>query len=164
MQLSSDRRFQFDVPPDRLWFALRRVPDYPDWWSWLDEFDGRRLRAGAVWHCAVQPPLPYTVRFRVILDEVDEARRVVAHLDGDLSGTASLEISPSGTGSEVRLRADLEPARRWLSVVGGVASPLVRWGHDWVLDTGARQFADHGTTGPDTAPVPIGARAALTAT
>jgi hypothetical protein len=27
-------------------------------------------------------------------------------------------------------------------VVAGVAAPLVRRGHDWVLDTGARQFRD----------------------
>jgi hypothetical protein len=158
MEIRSDRTYRFELAPDELWTALGRVGDYPRWWSWLVGFDGRRLAAGEVWTCAVRPPLPYTVRFRIALDEVDAPHRIAAHLDGDLTGTAELCVADADPGpglqhaaggSEVRLTASLAPAQRWLAAVAGLSGPLVRWGHDWVLDTGARQFADHHHGGGD---------------
>jgi hypothetical protein len=36
----------------------------------------------------------------------------------------------------------LEPGNSLLRAVARLAAPVVRYGHDWVLDTGARQFID----------------------
>jgi hypothetical protein len=152
VEIASDRRYRFDLPPEGLWDALGEVGDYPRWWSWLESFDGRRLVAGEVWTCAVRPPLPYVVRFRIRLDDVVERRLITASIAGDLTGTATLTIHPApdrrsggagdGPGSAVRLTSRLAPDRRWLAALASLAHPLVRHGHDWILDTGARQFAD----------------------
>ena len=53
--------------------AQDRIADvgaYQSWWSWLRIFDGQGLTAGDEWRCEVQPPLPYPVRFRVLIDQV----------------------------------------------------------------------------------------------
>ena len=35
----------------------------------------------------------------------------------------------------------LAPARPAVALFAGAVRPLASWGHDWVLDTGVRQFA-----------------------
>jgi hypothetical protein len=140
MMVESDRRYRFPVPACELWSAMADVEEYRRWWPWLRSFDGRGLVAGDRWHCVVQPPLPYAVRFTVAIDEVVEAERVTATVEGDVVGTASIEIREDGEGCEARLASALAPNGRALRVLATVARPVVRFGHDWVLDAGAREF------------------------
>ena len=63
-------------------------------------------------------------------------------MDGDIGGTARIEVEPDGVdGSRVRLRSTLAPRSRAFAALATVARPIVSRGHDWVLDTGAAQFA-----------------------
>ncbi len=141
MELVSDRRYRFAVVPDALWAAIAETSDYQRWWPWLTTFDADGLIAGAVWRCAVRPPLPYTMRFTISLDEVVAPSLVAATVHGDIAGTARVEVAADGDGSAVRLRSSLAPSSPLFGIVAGIARPFVRRGHDWVLDTGARQFA-----------------------
>ncbi len=140
MHIRSDRRYRFAAERAELWAAIAGVDQYRSWWPWLREFDGQELCAGAVWACQVQPPLPYTLRFRIRLQEVEEGEHVEATIDGDIVGTARLDLVDLTRGCEARLTSHLWPANRALQKVAVVARPVVRRGHDWVLDTGLRQF------------------------
>ncbi len=140
MEIHTDRRHHFDVSPDELWAALVRVEDYPAWWPWLSRFDGDAFTAGASWRCEVQPPLPYALRFDLTLGEVDEARTVTATVEGDIVGRARLELAEEPAGSSLRLESWLRPANLVLRTVATVGRPVARFGHDWVIDTGLRQF------------------------
>ena len=140
MEIRSDRTYAFDLSPDALWDAIGDVQRYRCWWPWLRSFDGDGLAEDQVWSCVVQPPLPYVVRFDLTLEEVRAPRSVRATASGDIVGAARLDIRPVQTGSELRLRSSLAPRNDLLRVLTAVARPLVRLGHDWVLDTGARQF------------------------
>ena len=145
VRLRSDRHYRFDLAPDLFWERLTDVATYPQWWPWLRDFDGTTLATGAVWRCTVQPPLPYRVRFEVHLDEVVPERVVGATVTGEIVGTAGLTITPVDGGCTARLVADLGPDRLALRALSLAFRPLVRFGHNWVLDTGARQFADRAT-------------------
>jgi hypothetical protein len=140
MEVASDRRFPVDADPDTVWAALCTVDDYRTWWPWLREFDARALATGEVWHCTVQPPLPYRLRFTIAIDEVRASERVTATLSGDLVGTADLELAARGAGSELRLVSRLAPVSSVARGVARVVPPVARYGHDWVLRTGLRQF------------------------
>jgi uncharacterized protein YndB with AHSA1/START domain len=142
VRFDSDRRYQLAVAPAELWAALARVEDYQGWWPWLRAFDAAGLEGDDVWHCHVQPPVPYRVRFSVALDEVRAPHSVRATISGDVVGEARLEIAEHPGGSEARLVSSLEPGNGFLRAVARLAAPVVRFGHDWVLDTGARQFID----------------------
>jgi uncharacterized protein YndB with AHSA1/START domain len=145
VQLVSDRRYRFAAAPDDVWSALADTARYRSWWPWLTAFDAPPLAAGQAWRCAVRPPFGYTLRFTIHLDEVVAARLVTADLSGELVGTARLELSPSGDdGTALRLVSRLRAGHRGFSVLATLARPVVRRGHDWVLDTGARQFAQRG--------------------
>lgn len=146
---TSDRSWTFGVPADELWERLSSTAEYPAWWPWLVEFDATGgFRRGAVWSCVVEPPLPYRVRFRLTLEHVRAPVRVDARVSGDIRGDAVLTIVDDEGGSTARLRSDLVPTNPVLRGVGVVARPLVAWGHDWVLDSGQRQFLEHGVGGP----------------
>jgi len=144
MRLDTDRTYRYALSAPELWARLSRVSEFPTWWPWLRSFDGTALRAGEVWRCAVQPPLPYAVRFELRMDEVDAPRSVLATASGDISGTARIDIAEAAGGSELRLRSSLEPCKQSMRAMSFLARPLVTFGHHWVLDTGARQFdPDH---------------------
>lgn len=145
--IRSDRRFPMPAPTERVWAALARPERFPDLWPWLRRFDGTELRRGATWSCAVQPPVPYLVRFRIHLDEVDDGRRIAAHVDGDVRGDAELTLEGDATGCELHLTAALDPAATLLRGMLTIAPPIARFGHDWILDTGARQFRERAVGG-----------------
>ena len=141
MEVRSERRFEFDAAPPALWAALGSVDDYPRWWPWLRRFDARALAPGEEWRCTVKPPLPYVVRFTIRFDEVGVERRIEAVVGGDIEGPAQLVIEPSAGGSAVSLTSSLRPTNTVLKAASLLGRPLVRYGHDWVLDIGAGQFA-----------------------
>ena len=141
MEVRSERRFEFDAAPPALWAALGSVDDYPRWWPWLRRFDARALAPGEEWRCTVKPPLPYVVRFTIRFDEVEVERRIDATVRGDIEGPAQLLIEPSASGSAVTLTSSLRPTNTVLKAAALLGRPLVRYGHDWVLDIGAGQFA-----------------------
>lgn len=140
MLVHSDRRWSFPVGAGLVWDQMCAVDEYPQLWPWLRTFDADALDTGEIWTCTVQPPLPYSLRFTVIVDEVVPQRRVSATIAGDIIGEARLELSPTDGGCDVRLESSLAPGNRFLRTVATVARPMVRYGHDWVLNTGARQF------------------------
>ena len=140
VRIASDRRYDFDVSPEKFWEAASRTGLYRTWWPWLEGLEADQLAEGQIWTCCVQPPLPYSVAFSLELHDVCHGTRIRARVSGDIEGDASLDIHPAPTGCQVRLRSHLSPSSRWLKTTSLVARPLVRFGHNWVLDTGARQF------------------------
>jgi uncharacterized protein YndB with AHSA1/START domain len=140
MELDSDRQYWFPVPPDDLWHALAATDDYRRWWPWLTAFEAAGLVAGDEWRCRVRPPLPYSLRFAIHLDEVVRPKHVAATVVGDIAGHARLDLTPRDDGCAVRLVSVLSPGNRVFAMIATMARPLVRRGHDWVLDNGARQF------------------------
>jgi hypothetical protein len=151
VQVDSDRTYHFVCAPTVVWDVLVRTDEYRSWWPWLRRFERGPLEPGARWSCVVQPPLPYRVAFDLVIDEVHDGSLVTATVAGGLHGAARLELEPDGSGSVLHLAASLTPTDRLLRAVAVAAPPVARFGHDWILDTGFRQFASAlGDRGTDT--------------
>jgi uncharacterized protein YndB with AHSA1/START domain len=166
----SDRRYRFAADRWSVWTAIGSVHEYRAWWPWLRRFEANGLAVGDVWVCQIQPPVPYALRFTVTVEQVDAPRLVVATVDGDVRGTARLdleddepaddptngpvagvEVGPTdgrGDGCRVRLRSTLVPANRTLRTVARLSRPVAQFGHARVIDTGARQFEDRALSRP----------------
>lgn len=140
MHIYSDRNYRFACRPESFWEAADRTDAFQTWWPWLTSFRADGLAQGAVWECVVQPPLPYEVRFSLRLDRVEQPTTIVTDVSGDIVGRACLDIARAAPGCHVRLRSDLAPRNRVLRLAATLARPVAVFGHDWVLDTGARQF------------------------
>ena len=84
--------------------------------------------------------MPYLVRFRVEIEDVEPAVLVRAKVLGDVVGVATLTLRDADNGCTATLDSSLAPGNRALRLVSRFAAPIARFGHDWVLDSGARQF------------------------
>ena len=136
-----DRSFDFEVGPDRFWSVISRTADYRSWWSWLRHIDADELREGTVARCLVRGPVPYDLRLVITVRRLVPTELLDTAVAGDLEGWARLELAPTAGGCRVRLVWEVGPRARIVRATARAARPLVQWGQDWVVATGARQFA-----------------------
>jgi hypothetical protein len=144
--IATEHRYELLVGRPAIWALISGVDAYQGWWPWLRRFEAGGLAAGEEWRCEVQPPLPYAVRFRVLIDQVEAPLEVRARIEGDVIGTATLTLEEHPDGCVARLVSVLAPGNKTLRLVSRLASPVARFGHDWVLDSGARQFIARAVT------------------
>lgn len=142
VRVRSDRVYRFPHPPAAVWESMGRVDAYRSWWPWLRRFHGQGLVVGDRWRCTIVPPIPYSLALTITIVDARPSQLAVAEVSGDITGEATVELDHDGTGSRVRLRSSLAPARQPLRTVAALAPWMARRGHDWVLDTGARQFGE----------------------
>ncbi len=134
--------FWFPVPPDRLWAMIERFDLFESWWGWLREFRADRagLIPGNALHGTVVPPVPYRLRLDIRLHRCDRPRSVQAAVGGDLSGRAVLRLEDADGGTQVAVAWSLEMRSVPLRVAARVAYPVMRWGHDQVVDMAIAGF------------------------
>ena len=140
------REFSFPVTPAELWEAIGETERFEAWWPWLREFrlEGGGLVAGAVLHGLVVPPLPYRMRVDVALVRCRRPDEIDAEVHGDLEGTATLRLRVAGDGgtrAEVAWRVEM--MQRPMRMAARVAHPVLRWGHDRVVEATVRSFRRH---------------------
>ena len=140
MEVRSDRTYRFGVDCADIWAALGQVDRYQHWWPWLRRMDAEGLVEGDQWQCLIRPPVPYVLNLTVHLVEVQAHERIAAEVTGDIVGDATVSLRSTDQGSEVRLVSALRPRRGPLRAVATLAPWMANFGHDWVLDTGLRQF------------------------
>jgi uncharacterized protein YndB with AHSA1/START domain len=141
------RRVVFPVPPSTVWSSIEDLEHFPKWWGWLGQFrvEGDGLRTGSVLEGDVTPPLPYRMHVLVTLDRCLPPERIDATVEGDLKGHALLTLAPVDAGSEVEVAWTIEMRQRTMRAVARVAYPLLRWGHDRVVDATVAGFRQHLT-------------------
>ena len=144
--IATEHRYEFPVDRPAVWALISDVDAYQGWWPWLRRFEAGGLAAGEEWRCEVQPPLPYAVRFRVLVDQVEASLEVWARIEGDVVGTALLTLEEHHDGCVAQLVSVLAPGTKILRIFSLLAPPVARFGHDWVLDSGARQFIARAVT------------------
>jgi hypothetical protein len=151
-----DRTWVFPMAPEDLWALVSRTHDFPQWWSWLREFDAAGVYDGAQARCVIQSPLPYALRLRIDVERAHAPHLVETYVRGDLEGPARLEIGRTTNGSTARLVWELDVRDRVLRQVARVARPMMVWAHDRVVAMGVEQFRsrafdDSLTRGPGNA-------------
>ena len=145
--------FWFPVGPDEMWETIERFDRFESWWAWLRDFgaDTDRLVAGNVLHATVVPPVPYRLRLDIRLESSLPPHAVRATVGGDARGTAVMRMEPVDAGTQVTVVWSLDMTSTPLRIAALVAYPLMRWGHDRVVEmavAGFRQQALAGTTLP----------------
>jgi len=140
--------FSFPIPPAELWRVISRFDAFQSWWPWLHELEveGAGLVEGTQLRGTVMPPLPYHLHMVVTFEHCEESRLVEATVSGDLRGQARLDVEAVGEGSDVRLSWSLEMVREPLRTASRVAHPVVRWGHDRVVEWAVEGFSRTPTT------------------
>jgi uncharacterized protein YndB with AHSA1/START domain len=152
---------QFRIPHDELWTAIGRTDRFATWWGWLEEFradnrtgdgltgdgrDGDGLQAGTVLRGVVAPPVPFRMRVSVEILRVKPPDEIEAAVHGDLEGTARLSVRSAGTGSTVEIEWEVEMMQRPMRIACRYGYPLMKWGHDRVVEMTLSSFRRHVET------------------
>ena len=142
--------FTFPIPPESLWDHVERVDSFEMRLSWLSGFrvEGDGLRPGTVLSGIVAPPLPYRMRIHVHIDRCDRPSRIEASVHGDLEGSARLLLSAHDGGTEVRAAWSIEMMQQPMRIAARIAHPLLRWGHDRVVEMTVNTFRRHIAVDP----------------
>lgn len=138
--------FSFPLSPSRLWADVEQVERLPHWWGWLREFEaeGNGLRDGAILRGVIVPPLPYRMRVSIRLLRCERPRRIDAAVSGDLEGPAWLRIEPTPDGGcRATIGWEFEMKQRAMRAAALAAYPVLRWGHDRVVDAAVAGYRRH---------------------
>jgi len=133
---------RFAVPPERVWQAIERTDEFAAWWGWLGDFhlEGDGLQSGSTMVGVVNPPLPYHIHIRVDLEECVRPEMIDAAVHGDLEGRAHLVFAPEPVGTLATATWTIEMMQAPMRSVARFAHPLLRWGHDRVVDATVSSF------------------------
>ena len=137
--------FVFALSCAELWRSIEHVERFPRWWPWLSDFSwqGTGLRKGTVLRGVVDPPVPYTMRVDVVFGPCRRPRSIDAAIHGDLEGEAHLRLHPQEGGSRAEVHWEVEMMQRPMRIADAVAHPLLRWGHDRVVEMTVAGFRRH---------------------
>lgn len=135
-------QFGFPVLPSELWASIERLELFEQWWGWLRDLsvDGAGLQAGSVLRGTVNPPVPYRMQLAVELTKCVPESSIDAVVSGDLAGEAHLRMRPGSGGTVADVAWSLEMLQRPMRMVARVAYPLLRWGHDRVVEATVTEF------------------------
>jgi hypothetical protein len=134
--------FRFGVGPEAVWETIERTGEFERWWGWLGDFrlDGPGLEAGSVLVGVVSPPLPYHMRIRVELEDCVRPLLIDAAVHGDIEGRGRLELARVGDETVASVAWAIEMMQRPMRAAARFAHPLLRWGHDRVVDATVHGF------------------------
>ena len=134
--------FWFPVRPGDLWEVIEKFDQFESWWAWLEDFGAEAdgLVAGNALHGTVIPPVPYRLRLDIRLEQCLRPLVVEATIDGDVRGSAVIRLEPEDGGTRVAVAWWLDMRSAPLRVAALVAYPLMRWGHDRVVEMAVGGF------------------------
>jgi hypothetical protein len=110
--------------------------------------EGLGLVTGAVLRGARARPLPYPRRLRVGRVACEPPRSIDVLLQGDTVGQARLVLEPDGDGPRASVAWTIEMLQRPMRAAARVAAPVLRWGHDRVVDVTVAEFRRQLGTAP----------------
>lgn len=142
-------QYHFAVPPEQVWGAIERMDQFEGWWAWLGGFEvqGQGLHEGSVLRGVVRPPVPYRMSVEVELQRCVRCRLVDACVRGDLVGDAHLRLEAGPDATLASVAWSLEMRQLPMRIAARVAYPLLRFGHDRVVEATVsafeRQLGEH---------------------
>jgi uncharacterized protein YndB with AHSA1/START domain len=134
--------YEFPQSPEGIWEALEEVNQFVLWWPWLEEFrlEGGSLVTGAMLSGVVAPPLPYRMRVEIELTRCEKPGIIEALVRRDLEGEASVALSSEGAGTRVEVAWTLEMMQRPMRLADRMAHPMLKRGHDRVVEKTVAEF------------------------
>jgi hypothetical protein len=83
------------------------------------------------------------MRLAVVLDECVPGHRIGASVHGDLEGAARLIFDGNDAATAVHATWRIEMMQRTMRLAARIGHPLLRWGHDQVVDATVDGFRRH---------------------
>jgi uncharacterized protein YndB with AHSA1/START domain len=128
---------EWDVaaPPEATFAALADARTYPEWWRavYVDVDADGPPALGKVSRQHFKGRLPYHLRTRSRIVELEPPRVVAAEVDGDLRGRGVWTLTPIPGGTHVRFDWRVHADRPLLRLLTPLLRPAFRWNHTWAI-------------------------------
>jgi uncharacterized protein YndB with AHSA1/START domain len=143
--MSYQRAFSLTAPPEQVWQAIGQIDRFQQWWEWLSELrlDGPGLQQGTVLTGVISPPLPYRMHVCLVFERCVPPLLIDSTVHGDLEGVARLRLERELDGTRASVAWTFEMMQPAMRVAALVASPVLRWGHDRVVEATVAEFHRH---------------------
>ena len=121
---------------------MERFDLFESWWTWLTDFraDEPTFADGNVLHAVIAPPALHRLRVEARLRRCEKPRLIEGTIEGDISGPAVLRFSEIPGGTCVKVTWSVTMRSPSLRVAARVAYPLMRSGHDYLIDLAVSRF------------------------
>jgi uncharacterized protein YndB with AHSA1/START domain len=110
--ITTVHRYELPLPREDVWTLISEVSRYRLWWPWLRALEAAALAEGEAWRCEVRPPVPYAVRFHVVIERIEVPGPVCANISGDMVGHATLQLDEGVLGARPRSGPRSRPRTR----------------------------------------------------
>ncbi len=128
--------WHLSAPPDDVYRALERLPDYPLWWP---EVRDVRPLGSETFELVCKSVLPYWLRFTTLQSVRDPAARVLeARMTGDLEGFSRWTIGVHPTGTAATFDEEVVVQKALLKRLELVARPAFKINHRRMMRNGER--------------------------
>ena len=120
---------------------IRDVESYPQWWrpvyiSAVIVEPGDDRGQGRVVHLTTRGRLPYMLRWRLLVTEVDEPHRFAFTSSGDLEGQGCWRLLESGAQVKLQLDWRVRANKTMLRLLSFPLRPLFIQNHEWAMARG----------------------------
>lgn len=124
---------------ERVFALIRDFERWPDWWPGVEEvsLDGDTMEQ--VWRSR----LPYAVRFRAIVDEIEPPSRIDGRVEGALRGAGHCRLEAVPEGTRIDFELSVETTEAWMNLLAPLARPVFVWNHDHLMRRGGEGMARH---------------------
>lgn len=96
--------------------------------------------------------LPYRLRWRATVTDLERPRRIAVAATGDLVGHGEWTIAADGGFVSLVYVWNVEAARGWMRAAMPVMKPVFAWNHGWAMRQGEAGLARHLGAGPQEGP------------
>jgi quercetin dioxygenase-like cupin family protein/uncharacterized protein YndB with AHSA1/START domain len=121
--------------PEATFGAIADARTYPAWWRpvYLHVDAEGPVAKGQVSTQRFKGRLPYQLKTRSRIVELEPPRVVAAEVEGDLSGYGRWTLTPTASGTHVRFDWRVYADRPLLRFLTPVLRPAFRWNHNWAI-------------------------------
>lgn len=85
--------------------------------------------------------LPYTIRWRLRVEESDYPRRIAIVAEGDLTGRGAWTFTPDGAWTDIRHDWEIRGDKPLFRALSFILKPLFAANHRWAMARGAESLA-----------------------
>jgi len=127
-----------DAPIEDVWPVIRKVANYPIWWTeFLDatkrnDIDG----PGGIVAVHVKAALPYHMYFEIEAVREEPPRIAEVRVRGDLIGSMRWTLAPEGSGTHLDFEETVTTGKKLLNVLAPLFKPFFAWNHEIMMKHG----------------------------
>jgi len=127
-----------DAPIEDVWPIIRKVADYPRWWTEFleatkrNDIDG----PGGIVAVHVKAALPYHMYFEIESVREEPPRIAEVRVRGDLNGSMKWTLAPERGGTRLFFEETVITGKKLLNVLAPLFKPLFAWNHEIMMKHG----------------------------